>query len=85
MPDARVAIAFSWHGDPDYPRIAAAGGHPGGGRSRRPAHQPLLLMIDGDIGKTMGRILTQELGLPGDLVSIDGCSSRSLISSMSGS
>ena len=29
-------------------------------------------MIDGDVGKTFGRILTEELGLPGDLVSIDG-------------
>ena len=72
-PDARVAIAFSWHGDPDYPRIAEAGAAimaavaPGGRRT-----QPLLLMIDGDIGKTMGRILTEELGLSGDLVSIDG-------------
>ncbi len=72
-PDARIAIAFSWHGDPDYPRIAAAGTAimaavaPGGRRG-----QPLLLMIDGDIGKTMGRILTEELGLSGDLVSIDG-------------
>jgi ethanolamine utilization protein EutA len=71
--DSRVAIAFSWAGDPDYPRIAAAGRAimaavaPDGRRTR-----PLLLMIDGDIGKTIGRILTQELGLPGDLVSIDG-------------
>src|SRR5262245_52751810 len=24
-PDARLAIAFSWHGNPDYPRIAATG------------------------------------------------------------
>ncbi len=67
--DARVAIAFSWHGDPDYPRLAAAGRAimaavaPDGRRSR-----PLLLMIDGDIGKTMGRILADELGLIGDLV-----------------
>jgi ethanolamine utilization protein EutA len=72
-PDARVAIAFAWHGDPDYARIAAVGAAimaavaPEGRRS-----QPLLLMIDGDIGKTMGRILTEELGLSGDLVSIDG-------------
>src|SRR5499427_3464323 len=72
-PDARVAIAFSWHGDPDHPRIAAAGAAimaavaPDGRR-----REPLLLMIDGDIGKTMGRILTEELGLSGDLVSIDG-------------
>jgi ethanolamine utilization protein EutA len=72
-PGARLAIAFSWHGDPDYPRIAATGAAikaavaPGGRRS-----EPLLLMIDGDIGKTIGRILTEELGFAGDLVSIDG-------------
>src|SRR5215470_16132109 len=72
-PDARVAIALSWHGDPDYARIAAAGSAvmaavAQNGRRR----EPLLLMIDGDIGKTIGRILTEELGFKGDLVSIDG-------------
>ncbi len=72
-PDSQVAIAFSWHGDPDYPRIAAAAVAimaavaPDGRRT-----QPLLLMIDGDIAKTMGRIMTEELGFAGDLVSIDG-------------
>src|SRR5262249_2550541 len=44
-PDARVAIAFSWHGDPDYARIAAAGAAimaavAADGRRR----EPLLLM-----------------------------------------
>jgi ethanolamine utilization protein EutA len=72
-PDARLAIAFSWHGDPDYPRIAATGAAimaavaPDGRR-----REPLLLMIDGDIGRTIGRILTEELGFAGDLISIDG-------------
>jgi ethanolamine utilization protein EutA len=72
-PDARMAIAFAWHGDPDYARIAAAGRAimaavaPDGRRS-----QPLLLMIDGDVGKTFGQLLRDELGLAGDLVSIDG-------------
>jgi len=72
-PDARLAIAFSWHSDPDYPRIAATGAAimaavaPDGRR-----REPLLLMIDGDIGRTIGRILTEELGFAGDLVSIDG-------------
>src|SRR6266853_1497295 len=72
-PDARLAIAFSWHGDPDYPRIAAtaaaimAAVAPDGRRA-----ELLLLMIDGDIGRTIGRILTEELGFAGDLVSIDG-------------
>ena len=51
-PDSQVAVAFTWPGDPDYPRLAAAAGvimaalAPEGRRS-----QPLLLMIDGDVGK----------------------------------
>jgi ethanolamine utilization protein EutA len=71
--DSLVAIAFSWAGDPDYPRLAAAARAimaavvPDGRRT-----EALLLMIDGDVGKTMGRILAEELGFPGDLVSIDG-------------
>jgi ethanolamine utilization protein EutA len=71
--DARVAIAFSWQGDPDYHRLAAAGRAivaataPRGVRS-----EPLFLMIEGDIGRTLGRLLHRELGLPGALVSIDG-------------
>jgi len=72
-PDSKVAIAFSWQGDPDYARLAAAGraivaaAAPRGTRS-----EPLFLMIDGDIGRTIGRLLHEELGLPGKLVSIDG-------------
>jgi ethanolamine utilization protein EutA len=68
-----MTIAFAWHGDPDYARIAAAGRAiaaavaPQGKRK-----EPLLLMIDGDVGKTFGQFLRNELGLEGDLVSIDG-------------
>jgi len=32
----------------------------------------LLLMIDGDVGKTFGRIVQRELGWPGKIVSVDG-------------
>ena len=72
-PSARMAIAFAWTGDPEYGRLAAAGQAlldavaPGGKRA-----EPLLLMIDGDIGKTLGHILHEELGLEGKIVSIDG-------------
>jgi ethanolamine utilization protein EutA len=72
-PGQRMAIAFSWHGDPDYPRLAAAGRSiiaavaSGGART-----EPLFLMIDGDIGLTLGRLLCEELGFAGSLVSIDG-------------
>jgi ethanolamine utilization protein EutA len=70
---SRMAIAFSWKGNPEYSRLVAAGkgivhalsldGH---------RDELLLLMIDGDVGKTFGHLLHDELGFSGKLVSIDG-------------
>jgi ethanolamine utilization protein EutA len=68
-----VAIAFSWHGDPEHSRLKAAGA--GILHALAPLQERiklLLLMIDGDIGKTLGRILHRELHWPGKIVSIDG-------------
>src|SRR5262249_6295150 len=78
-PAARVALAFAWRGDPEYKRLAAVGraivqaGAPDGKRDN-----PLFLMIDGDVGKTLGQLLHYELDLPGALVSIDGVSLQDL-------
>ncbi len=69
----RIAIAFGWHGDPEHSRLKAAG--EGLLRALTPLQariKLLLLMIDGDIGKTFGRILHRELNWPGKIVSIDG-------------
>jgi ethanolamine utilization protein EutA len=68
-----VAIAFSWHGDPEHSRLKAMG--EGIVQALAPLKDRiklLLLMIDGDIGKTLGRLLHRELYWPGKLVSIDG-------------
>ena len=68
-----MAIAFSWHGDPEYTRLKAAGaaivagaGEPGDSR------ELLVLMIDGDVGRSLGHLLQHELDLSRKLVSIDG-------------
>lgn len=72
-PSARIAVAFSWHGDPEYSRLASAAHAikaavaPSGERANM-----LCLMIDGDVGRTMGRLLQDEAELKGPLVSIDG-------------
>jgi len=72
-PQSRMAIAFAWTGDPEHGRLVTAGRAiaaavaPGGVRN-----DLLLLMIDGDIAKTLGQILHHELNLPGDLMAIDG-------------
>ena len=72
-PSQKIALALTWDGDPEYAQIAAAA------RAIKQAFAPdgnrdelLVLMIDGDIAKTMGRILREELKMPGKLVSIDG-------------
>lgn len=72
-PSQRLALAFTWEGDPEYSRLAAAA------RAIKAALAPndgrdelLVLMIDGDVAKNMGRLLHEELDMPGKLVSIDG-------------
>jgi ethanolamine utilization protein EutA len=70
-PDGRAAIAFSWQGDPSFERLAATSKAIIAAVAPKRT-EPLFLMIDGDIGRTIGRLLHEELGLPGPLVSIDG-------------
>ncbi len=72
-PRSRMAIAFAWTGDPEHSRLMTVG------RAIVAAVAPdgvrddlLVLVIDGDIGKTFGQLLRQELALAGDLISIDG-------------
>lgn len=78
-PAARHALAFAWRGEPDHSRLLAMAkaimrfAAPSGRRD-----QALFLMIDGDVGASLGRILHEELHLDGDIVSIDGITLREL-------
>ena len=79
QPDARLALAFAWTGEPDHARLLAMAravaqfAAPSGRRD-----QTLFLMIDGDVGASLGRILHDELHLDGRIVSIDGLQLREL-------
>jgi ethanolamine utilization protein EutA len=69
----RLAIAFAWRGDPEHGRLKAAG--EGLVRALAPFKDEIKLLlpvIDGDVGKTFGRLLHRELNWPGKIVSIDG-------------
>lgn len=72
-PGVRLALAFAWDGEPDHSRLLAMAqailqfAAPSGRRE-----QTLFLMIDGDVGASLGRILHDELHLDGKIVSIDG-------------
>jgi ethanolamine utilization protein EutA len=69
----RLAVAFAWRGDPEHARLKAAG--EGLVRALAPLQDEIKLLvpvIDGDVGKTFGRLLHRELNWPGKIVSIDG-------------
>lgn len=75
-----MAIAFVWQGDPEARRLEAVGkGIVGAVAPNGRRDAPLLLMIDGDVGKTLGYLMHKELGVPpGCLVSVDGVQLQSL-------
>ena len=78
-PGARMALAFAWSGDPEHSRLEAlANGIIGALGDRGGSDELVLLMIEGDIGKTLGRLLHYELGFDRKLISIDGVQLREL-------
>lgn len=69
--DQPVALAIRWHGEPHYRRLRSlaeglAGALDGAGSS------PMILLLDGDVGKTLGHILVDELHVARPVISIDG-------------
>jgi ethanolamine utilization protein EutA len=68
-----IAIAVSWSGEPRYAQLRAlangiAAAHIGS--RREPA--PLIMVLEADVGASMGSILRDEVGVPGAVVAIDG-------------
>lgn len=77
--NAPLALAFTWTGLPDYGRLlevakaVKAFAAPSGRRE-----ELLVLVIDGDVGQTLGRILDRELAIGPNLISIDGVQLKDL-------
>jgi ethanolamine utilization protein EutA len=68
-----VAISIRWRGEPHHRRLRAlaeAIALAFAGTAQNGA--PLVLMIDGDVGRTLGYILEHELAIGRPVVSIDG-------------
>jgi ethanolamine utilization protein EutA len=68
-----IALAFRWSGDPSYERIFAfAQGIKQAMSNTIENGKPLIVVLDGDIGRTLGNLLRDELGIANDILSIDG-------------
>ena len=69
-PADALALAFTWTGLPTYDRLAAVARGIVGFAGRE--GELLALVVDGDVGQGLGRLLEHELGLRRPLLSIDG-------------
>lgn len=71
--EANAALAFKWYWDPSYHRVAAfAEGIEKGLKQTIANGKPIVIILDGDIARTVGRILREERSIQNEIVSIDG-------------
>ncbi len=69
-PEEPIALGIRWHGDPHYARLREIAA--GVAQAVGSAPGPLVLMVDGDVGKLLGHLLEHELGVKRDVISVDG-------------
>ncbi len=74
----RVAIAFRWGGDPLHARLFALAQGICNGLPKTVADPdlPMVVMMDGDAGRTLGNILVKELDVTGEVISVDNVQLR---------
>ena len=75
--ETTVALALKWEGEPSHSRLRALAEGLGRGFPRTvAAGRPLILIMEGDVARLIGRLLRTELGVTGDIVSLDGIQLR---------
>jgi ethanolamine utilization protein EutA len=71
--ESPVALSFPWRGDPSHGRLhAVATGICTALPRTLQEDMPLVLLIDGDVGKSLGRIILHEIAPAADVIAIDG-------------
>jgi ethanolamine utilization protein EutA len=71
--DHAVALALPWRGEPSYQSLRALAGGIANALPRSiEAGMPLVVALAADVGWSLGGILSEELGVTVDLVTIDG-------------
>ena len=70
--DNPIALAFEWKGDPSYQRLKAIADAIDQALCYPERVAPLVVVIDGDVGRLLGRILSKELNKGANVLSLDG-------------
>jgi ethanolamine utilization protein EutA len=75
--ESPVALAFPWRGDPSHARLyAVAAGICAALPRTLQQELPLVLLVDGDVGRSLGRIIRQEVATEADIIALDGVQLR---------
>jgi ethanolamine utilization protein EutA len=70
---APVAVAFPWNGDPAHARLAAVASGICAALPQTLANAlPLVLLIDGDIAMSLGRLIRNETAPGANVIAVDG-------------
>jgi ethanolamine utilization protein EutA len=68
-----VALSFPWHGDPAHARLHAVASGICAALPKTIADEwPLVLLIDGDVGMSLGRVIRHEVAPAADVIAVDG-------------
>ncbi len=71
--ESPIALAFPWRGDPSHGRLhAVAAGICAALPRTLQEDMPLVLLIDGDVGKSLGRVIRHEIAPAAEVIAIDG-------------
>ena len=71
--ESPVALSFPWRGDPSHAHLYAVAAGICAALPRTLAEQmPLVLLIDGDVGKSIGRVMLHEIAPRADVIAVDG-------------
>jgi ethanolamine utilization protein EutA len=71
--ESPLALAFPWRGDPSHGRLHAVAAGICQALPRTLAEgMPLVLLVDGDVGKSLGRVILNEIAPQADVIAIDG-------------
>jgi ethanolamine utilization protein EutA len=71
--ESPVALSFPWRGDPSHSRLhAVAAGICAALPRTLQERLPLVLLVDGDVGKSLGRVIRHEIAPDADVIAIDG-------------
>jgi ethanolamine utilization protein EutA len=74
-----AALAISWKGEPGYAALRALAGGVARGLARSlAAGMPVLLVLDADVGRSVGAILQEEFGAGANLIVLDGLELKEL-------